>query len=241
MKSTRRALGLLAGAFLISLMSMACFYMHTTHDIHITLDIRQVQQTATSIEDVVNGDKKLEDLKPKTGSMLLSRTATYLARILDPVSSACAQDTAIKQMTPELENAIQGRRERAARIREYKSAGAVGENKLALVETRDSDLLTKKPDEIRAAVKDENKDRMTIYREIARQNNENTIEGLESVQLAWAEVNRAKSKPGDWIQAPTDAKYLRTFLRGPIGQKLEEKPEPGAWLRVPKDYNPASE
>ena len=236
MRSTKKALILLVAANLLGMLTLACLY--TRHDIHITLDVRHIQQTASSIEDVVAGEKSLEEIEPKAGSGLLSLSGARLARLIAFSSTAYAQDeaSALKKMTPQLEKAIKNRQQRAAKIRQYKSAAAVGENKLALLETRPSDLLKEKGEEIRAAVKDENRDRQIIYQEIANQNSASgtaSVDELTEVQQAWAEVNRAKSKSGDAVQVPTDAKYLRRFLNSAIGQKLEERPEPGAWIKVP--------
>jgi len=241
MKNTKKALLVLLVSSLGGLMMLACLY--TRHDIHITLDIRHIQQTASNIEDVVSGEKDLQDIKPKSGSMLLTTRHDWIARLIDPVASAYAQEggDAIKEMTPELEKAIQNRKARAAEIREYKSAGAVGENKLALLETRPAPLLKEKGDEIRAAVKAENRDRQLIYEEIARQNGKTSIEDLTSIQQAWAEVNRAKSKPGDWVQVPTDPKYLRRFMASDIAKDLSAKPTPGSWVKVPEGYTPKSD
>jgi uncharacterized protein YdbL (DUF1318 family) len=226
---------------LCSLLWQACLY--TRHDIHITLDIRHIQETASNIEDVVAGEKEIQDIKPKSGAMLLQRMRDGVANLLDPATAAYAQEGAgaIKQMTPKMEQAIKSRRERAGKVRRFKSDGAIGENKLALLEMRSSSLPADQQQEARALVKAENRDRQIIYQEIAQQNGKTSVEDLADIQQAWAEVNRAKSRPGDWIQAPTDANYYRRFLRTSLAQSLDEKPEPGAWIRVPKGVTPEGE
>jgi uncharacterized protein YdbL (DUF1318 family) len=244
MKDMRKVLLVFLAVMAVSLFSAACFYLHTSHDIHITLDIRHIQQTATNIEDVVSGDKDLKDLKPKSGSLLLGGERWRLAQLLDPSTHAYAEPEeggALKEMTPALEQAVGNRRRRAPKIGEYKKAGAVGENKLALLDTRPSPLLEKKGNEVRAAVAEENRDRLAIYREIARQNQKTSIDDLIEIQQSWAEVHLARSKPGDWVQVPSAPKFYKAFLRGAIARKLESKPEAGSWIQVPKGYAPPSQ
>ena len=219
----------------MALALLACLY--TKHDIHVTLDIRHIQETATNIEDVVSGEKKLEEIKPREGAALVVSPLWQLASLFDPSGVACAADSAtqIREMTPALKKAIENRKERFSKIRNYKSVGAIGENNLALLEVRTTPLLDN-PEEkktIESLVSDENADRMVIYREIARQNNAAGEEGLKKIQLAWARVHRDKSEKDDWVQVPSDDALYASFLESEFAKKLDAKPKPGQWVQVP--------
>jgi len=98
----------------------------------------------------------------------------------------------IKQMTPEVQNALNGRRDRFDQLRALKSSGAVGENNRGYVEVLKQDGSA---GDIVAA---ENRDRKVIYQTIAEQNGlENAISTIESV---FAQVQRDKAGPGEQVQ-----------------------------------------
>ena len=98
----------------------------------------------------------------------------------------------IKQMTPEVQNALNGRRDRFDQLRAFKSSGAVGENNRGYVEA------LKQEGSAGDIVAAENRDRKVIYQTIAGQNGlENAIGTIEAV---FAQVQRDKAGPGDQIQ-----------------------------------------
>ncbi|MCH6554082.1 MAG: hypothetical protein IH793_07995 [Acidobacteria bacterium] len=63
-----------------------------------------------NIEDIVSGEKDLDELTPTGGSFLFTPRRTWLARLLDPASSALAQGstTQPKEITKKLKEAIEG-------------------------------------------------------------------------------------------------------------------------------------
>ena len=99
----------------------------------------------------------------------------------------------IKQMTPEVEAALNSRRERFDQLRRLKSDGIVGENNKGYI-----DVLQDTGD-AQAVSASENKDRHVIYQTIGEQNGlENALGAIESV---FAQVQRDKAGPGDKIQS----------------------------------------
>lgn len=99
----------------------------------------------------------------------------------------------LKEMTPQVQAALDGRRQRYDQLQEYKQQGWLGENNRGLVEALNDSSSAK-----RLAV-EENADRMTIYRAIVDQHQLGE-KGLDLVQQAFASVKRDKAKPGDYIQ-----------------------------------------
>ncbi len=98
----------------------------------------------------------------------------------------------IKQMTPEVQNALNGRRDRFDQLRALKSSGAVGENNRGYAE------VLKQEGPAGDIVAAENRDRKVIYQTIAEQNGlENAISTIESV---FAQVQRDKAGPGEQVQ-----------------------------------------
>ena len=98
----------------------------------------------------------------------------------------------LKQMTPQLQDALNSRRDRFEELRALKAAGAIGENDHGYVEVLKPTIGA---DAIAAA---ENKDRKMIYQAIAQQNGlENAVSTIESV---FAQVQRDKAAPGEQIQ-----------------------------------------
>lgn len=99
--------------------------------------------------------------------------------------TALAVQYDIKERTPEIDQAFNGRKARYQQIKQYTESGGLHEGNDGLVQVS-------KPipglAEIAAA---ENADRMTIYTAIATQNNLGPG-GLAQVQKAFAEVRREK-------------------------------------------------
>ncbi len=114
-----------------------------------------------------------------------------LAVLISPVQ---AQTYQIKEMTPEVKAALEGRRGRYGRLDQFKQDGIVGENNRGYVEVLEQGL-----PEARAMVSEENEDRRTIYRTIAEQNNLSK-DALEVIEEVFAEVQREKAAPGEMIQ-----------------------------------------
>ena len=100
----------------------------------------------------------------------------------------------IKQMTPEIQQALQGRQSRYDSLQHMKSQGIIGENNSGYVEV----LKNAVPD-APSVVSAENQDRRVIYQAIVQQNNLPAA-GLEQVEAVFADVQREKARSGDSIQ-----------------------------------------
>ena len=98
----------------------------------------------------------------------------------------------IKEMTPEVKMALEGRRSRFDQLKQLKAQGLVGENKSGYTELLADDETAK------ALVEQENMDRKIIYTTIAEQNN--LIEAISTIEQVFAQVQRDKAESGEKIQ-----------------------------------------
>ena len=151
---------------------------------HITLDIRQVKETAASIEDMVSGKAPPSASKPSSS----------LREFLDP--AAFAEPPQLKTTTPEIQKAIDSRRDRFSQLKTYKSQGVIGEDNQG-----HAAVLGGGP-EVAALVDAENRDRETIYKAIVQQNNL-VAETIDTIRATFAEVQREKADSGEKIQLPS--------------------------------------
>lgn len=189
----KRLLGL---GILFSLLCFGC-YMKTEHKItaHITIDVRQIKEAASDIEDMVSGEPKkgVPKTKPKS-------------RLFFSPKEAYAQTTQIKYLTPEIKEAIEKRKSRYPQIEELLNEGAIGENNQGLLEIREkSDILAS--EELKNIISEENNDRMFIYQSILEQNNL-PQEVLRDIQRAFAKERQERVSSGVWIQL-SDGEWKR--------------------------------
>ncbi len=108
------------------------------------------------------------------------------------VSSAVAAEYAIKEMTPEVQAALDGRRSRYEELVSLKKAGLVGENNRGYVEP-----FSERQDVLKLVV-DENHDRTIIYTTIAQQNG--LLGALATIERVFAQEQRDRAQPGVKIQ-----------------------------------------
>lgn len=98
----------------------------------------------------------------------------------------------IKQMTPEVQQALSSRKDRFSELRSFKSSGAIGENNHGYVEVLKND------GQASSLAKAENRDRKVVYQTIAQQNG--LEDALSTIEAAFADVQREKAESGDKIQ-----------------------------------------
>ncbi len=151
---------------------------------HITLDIRQVKETAASIEDMVSGKAQQTTQKPH------SRLSDWMTPL------AWADAPQLKVTTPEVQKALDARRDRYSSLKAYKAQGLIGEDKEGHVVALGGGA------EVQGLVSAENPDRETIYRAIVVQNNLPS-DSIATIRAAFAEVQREKADPGEKIQLPS--------------------------------------
>lgn len=146
---------------------------------HITLDVRQVKEAATSIEDMV------------------SAAPAQKTSALDFLEArAWAEEPEIKLITPEVQEAINARRARYDHLKGLKAQGIIGEDNQGHVAVMGGDSAAGE------LVKAENNDREVIYKAIVEQNKMGR-DGISTVRATFGEVQREKAAPGEKIQMPT--------------------------------------
>ena len=109
-----------------------------------------------------------------------------------PTSSSAQANYDLKEMTPEVQLALDNRRDHFEQLKELKMQGIIGENNRGYV-----DLLKENP-VAKALVEKENKDRRVIYSAIAEQNN--LAGALRTIEGVFAQVQRDKAASGEKIQ-----------------------------------------
>jgi len=101
----------------------------------------------------------------------------------------------IKTMTPEVQGALDGRKQRYDTLLSAKGSGSIGENNQGYVTVLNSSSGAD------SLAQPENADRSVIYNTIVEQNGLGGG-GMEKVQIAFAEVQRERARGGDMIQLP---------------------------------------
>lgn len=164
--------------------------LKTEHKIeaHITIDIRQIRETLSSIEDEVSGGSPPPSPAAKPGSFLWRG-----------IAEAYAQGTAL---TPEAERAKAGRKARYAQIQELKSQGVVGENNQGLLTVRGE-----ASSDVEGLVRAENADRDVIYGAIVQQSGA-SVEEIGKVRREAAAGYRDRAQSGEWVQMP-DGQWIQ--------------------------------
>lgn len=152
-------------------------------DISMRLDIYQhVAKDIDAIEDIVSGNGS-KPAKGKQGSMLDLF-----------VKDAYAQES----LSPEVEQAAYNRRDRKPELVSWEAKGVIGENKLGLVEARDSGRVDSP---INSLINAENTDRMVIYKAISSKNGIS----VEEVQKIYAKKLQDSANSGTPVEALNEA------------------------------------
>lgn len=166
-------------------------YMKTEHKItaHITIDVRQIKEAASNIEDMVSESPKKETPKTKPNS-----------RLFFTPKEAFAQTTQLKYLTEEIKEAIERRKLRYSQIEELLNEGSIGEDNQGRLQIRQKSNIISS-EELKKIVSEENDDRMFIYQSILEQNNL-PKEALGDIQRAFAKERQERVSSGVWIQLP---------------------------------------
>lgn len=99
----------------------------------------------------------------------------------------------IKEMTPVVKSALDGRKARFAELKELKAKGLVGETNRGYVQQLGGGK------EVDVLVAAENRDRKLVYEAIVEQNRLGSG-ALATVEKVFAGVQRDKADPGDKVQ-----------------------------------------
>lgn len=148
-------------------------------DITMRLDIYQhVQKDIEMIENMISGEKNKPDkVNNETKGGLFLKNAFAEEDLL----------------LPEVEEAVLRRRLRIEDLNSFKKEGIIGENHLGLLEIRKPEEASK---ELNDLVREENNDRLIIYKAIAKKNNITT----EEVQRLYSERLQKDSPSGTPIE-----------------------------------------
>ncbi|MBI4398952.1 MAG: DUF1318 domain-containing protein [Candidatus Omnitrophica bacterium] len=99
----------------------------------------------------------------------------------------------LQTVTPEIQQALDGRRERFSVLEQLKDEGKIGEGRDGLA------VNFAGAPEAEAAVRAENKDRNLIYQAVLTQNHLPETE-IHTIRRVFAETQRSKAKAGQMIQ-----------------------------------------
>jgi uncharacterized protein YdbL (DUF1318 family) len=116
--------------------------------------------------------------------------------VLLSASAVFAQGYDIKTMTPEVKEALEGRKGRFNELKVLKADGVAGENNRGYVEFFGD------ADDAEALVNAENEDRKVVYLAIVEQNQLGEA-ALATVEGVFAGVQRDKAVAGEKIQNPS--------------------------------------
>ncbi len=117
-----------------------------------------------------------------------------------PLYAQTVVTSEVKTTSSVIEEAKARRIERLPDIQEYKDKKILGENNEGLLDARSTEGLDRdQVASLRKMVKEENSDRMTIYRDVVAINKMVSTE-IKRVQAAAAKANRKLAKEGEWIQ-----------------------------------------
>jgi uncharacterized protein YdbL (DUF1318 family) len=123
-------------------------------------------------------------------------------------AQAAAQEADINVSTAAIRALKDSMRSRAAQLKPFLSAGQVGIGGDGLLVARSLDgVALGTQATIRRLVEAENRDRLSLYREIAKANNFGD-DRIPEIQRIFAETWIAKAEPGWWIQQP-DGRWVQ--------------------------------
>ncbi|HCG77272.1 MAG: hypothetical protein COZ37_03885 [bacterium (Candidatus Ratteibacteria) CG_4_10_14_3_um_filter_41_18] len=151
-----------------------------TVNVYVTFPQEKIKDAAIDIENQLEEGGKSFNFNPFASGLLYAETIT----------------PELKVHTPEIEKALASRKARFPQIKEYKRQGVIGENNEGLLEIRGNAEI-----QVQRLVKEENKDRMTIYQTLVQQNNMSPGQ-LKVIQEQFAATRRKRAKKGEWIQLP---------------------------------------
>ncbi len=157
----------------------------------------QIQPVVPSL--VVPAPKKQSRLSPVELSPLYGVSPW---RFLEPtlLYAETVITSEVKTTSPVIAEAKARRIERLSDIQNYKDKKILGESNEGLLDVRSTvGLDGKQVSSLQKTVKEENNDRMTIYREIVQLNNMSSAE-IKKVRAGAAKISRKLAKEGEWIQ-----------------------------------------
>jgi len=189
----RRATLLVSSVAMPAMFAMACV------TVNIYFPAPEVRAAAEQIVDETWGGAGAPAPAPGKQSGIARRLLLVAADVLSP-PEAMAADVDVNVSTAAIRALKDAMRKRAAELKPSLASGAVGIGKDGLLVQRDAgglDLAAKA--KVRRLVDSENKDRESLYREIATANNYGA-DRVADIRAIFAQTWKDKAEPGWWIQ-----------------------------------------
>jgi len=168
---------------------------------------KEVDETAQKLIEDIRGGVVGGDAAPAVPGDSPDRTRPG-ARWWNPLGTAHAAGGETTVSSPAIDALKLKLKNRAPQLNPFFDAGAIGEGNDGLVAVRDVSVLPMKDRaQVNRIVKEENDDRLAMYREVAK---ELKVEpkDLPRVQGSFAREWAKFARPGWWVQAP-DGKWER--------------------------------
>ena len=170
--------------------------------INIYFPAEEVRNAADKIVNEIYGEQEAEGKgPPETDKPNQPEPSPqgFLRKLLGPGVAHAGQD--IDVSTPEIRAIKEGMKKRADELIPYFKSGHVGIGTDGLLEIRTSDgLALKDRGRLNRLLADENRDRLQLYKEIARANGLPGQEG--QVQEVFADSWRSQAAPGWYLKQP---------------------------------------
>ena len=186
-----RKIGLIFG---LALLLVSCAVVN----VYVTFPQEKIDKAMENLQlDIRKG------ISPPAPTTPAFKKQSYLnpGRFLEPTPLYAQTVTSeLKTSSSVIDEAQARRRERISDIQEYKDKKILGENNEGLLDIRSTvGLDGKQASSLQKMIKEENNDRMTIYREIVQLNSMPSAE-IKKVQVGAAKANRKLANEGEWIQ-----------------------------------------
>lgn len=139
-----------------------------------------------------------------TGEPEVVPNSAGLFDLLLGVTPAYADEVSRPEITnPAIRRIIDSRAARLPGIRKWKNSGVIGEGKDALLSPRNLQSIKdlKQRATVQRLVRDENRDREQLFKEIAAAKDVD-LSQLSRIKETYAATLRGDAHPGDWIQMP---------------------------------------
>jgi len=183
------------------------FFITSCVTINIYFPAAAVEKAADKIVEEVWGEKqkkeeqkKQDELKQQGEPQSMIQTPMRFAISLIGPAQAFAQDVDINVTTPAIRALKESIQKRADSIKPYMDSGNVGISNDGLLVTRNNDGLDLKDKaSLTRLIEAENKDRNSLYTEIAKANNFPT-EKISDIKKIFAGSWIKKAKPDWWYQ-----------------------------------------
>lgn len=198
--------------------------------IHITIDIRHVEQQADEFLDYIDGTTDSAPDAEQTND----ENASWLQRGLEyfsPVRVAYAAQ--LKESSPRATQIANSMKKRFPEVAVLKKQGSVGENNRGLLELVHSEVLSgdEEKNKVQRVIAAENADRKALYKEIARLNKDKSLD-VTTLEGAWAKKRRERAKTGEHIQLPKAGEDFDALKKSPFAKKFSGKIAPAAWVTL---------